>query len=115
MNIKIIKADVVKSANAMGEIAGVVAKLDFAEPMEMLSGGFPGCVSAGGATSLQAEWKSDQGGWVKSAREHRQTSIDDANHIEAADDATAVAGARQRSDIMSPAVQEQLSSKLGPI
>lgn len=114
MNIQMIKADVVKSSNAMNDIADVLAKFDFTGPMEKLGSAMPGAQSAGGAKSLSAEWKRDQDRWVKGAREHHKASMQDANHIEASDVAAAQEGQRQTSTV-SASAGLNFESKLGPI
>ncbi|MEU6137580.1 hypothetical protein [Nocardioides sp. NPDC047086] len=114
MDIQMIKTDVVKSSNAMNDIADALAKFDFAGPLEDLGSAMPGGQSAGGAKSLSAEWKRDQDSWVKAARDHQKASMQDANHIEATDVGAAEEGRRQTSTV-SASAGLNLENKLGPI
>lgn len=114
MNIQIIKADVIKSAEAMTDIADALKKLDFAGPLNKLGSAMPGGETAGGSKKLSSEWKDDQHRWVTEARRHHDRSIADAKQIEEADISTAQVGARQQSALDSGA-RSRMESKLGTI
>lgn len=114
MNIQIIKADVIKSAEAMNDIADALKRLDFVGPMHKLGSAMSGGATVGGSQKLASEWRDDQHRWVTEAGHHRDRSVADAKRIEEADVVTAQEGARQQSALDAGA-RSRLESKLGTI
>ncbi|MGH3349544.1 MAG: hypothetical protein ACRDPS_02675 [Nocardioides sp.] len=99
MNVEIVESQVKKAANSIGTAAEAVAGLDLEGPMAKVASAMPGSTVVGAANGLKAEWKSDKDKWVKDARDHKTTTVADADAIVAADTQTAQQG-RYRAETM---------------
>jgi hypothetical protein len=89
VNVEIVAPQVKTAANSIGTAAEAVAGLDLEGPMGKVASALPGSTSAGAANGLKTEWKSDKDKWVKNARDHKTTTVADADAIVAADTITA--------------------------
>lgn len=96
MNVEIVVSQVKTAANSIGTAADAVEGLDLEGPMGKVASALPGSTVVGAANGLKAEWKADQTKWVKDARDHKTTTVADANAIAEADTQTAQAAKSQR-------------------
>ena len=96
MNVEIVVPQVKNAARSIRTAAEAVAGLDLEGPMAKVAAALPGSTVVGAANGLKAEWKSDQDKWVKAAREHKTTTVADADAIVEADTITAQAAKNQR-------------------
>lgn len=89
MNVEIVAPQVKTAANSIGTAADAVAGLDLEGPMGKVASALPGSTVVGAANGLKTEWKSDKDKWVKDARDHKTTTVADADAIVEADTITA--------------------------
>lgn len=111
-DIKMVKADVDKSAASIEAATDHLAGVDIAGPFDAIAKAMHGSLSAAAAKKAGTNLDRDRDAWVKQARAHHKMTVADANHIHQTDIASGAAGdVRTRS--LSGGTSGHVAARLG--
>lgn len=96
MNVRMVEADVRKSAQKIKAAANHVEGIDFGDAISGISSSLPGSTCIGAANKLETELNDNLDSWVKAANSHHEHTTNAAAHIVAADETSQRTGHKIR-------------------